>query len=273
MQLRVLPKVARGVIGRLGAPYQPSRTCDKSKQEERRITHCKNLISSLTSRSKRTKGRVLPRLNTKTLLFLNGPRLPWDRFLELQLISFWTARCVLLHAARLSPHLMAWKCAVFFCTLLACPAQLISKGVSVPPELVRSTVFRRLDGGPSGEAKFLTVVVSAPQAPGAVSTRQGRQSNRPGRAGAAGRTASSVLAPIVVHFGKRRGALPSRGGPIAGPRRHAPHRAKGTAPNLLHLLADPTPCPPAPSRDTRHAFPLPGGYRGLVDPLGARVRT
>ena len=61
---------------------------------------------------------------------------------------------------------MVWKCAVFFCTLLACPAQLISKGVSVPPELVRSTVFRRLDGGPSGEAKFLTVVVSAPQAPG-----------------------------------------------------------------------------------------------------------
>lgn len=61
---------------------------------------------------------------------------------------------------------MPWKYAVFFCTLLACPTRLISKDVPVPPERVRSTVFRRLAGGSSGEAKFLTVVVSAPQVPG-----------------------------------------------------------------------------------------------------------
>jgi hypothetical protein len=61
---------------------------------------------------------------------------------------------------------MLWKYAVFFCTLLAWPAQVISKGGAVPPESVRSTVFRLVAGGPSSKAKFLTVVVSAPQVAG-----------------------------------------------------------------------------------------------------------
>jgi len=65
---------------------------------------------------------------------------------------------------------MPWKYAAFFCTLLTCPIQLISKDVPVPPELVRSAVFHRLEGGPSGEAKFLTVIVSTPQIPGLAGT-------------------------------------------------------------------------------------------------------
>ena len=43
MQLRGLAKVAGGLIRRVGAPYQPSRTCDKGKQKKSRTAHGKQL--------------------------------------------------------------------------------------------------------------------------------------------------------------------------------------------------------------------------------------
>lgn len=57
-------------------------------------------------------------------------------------------------------------------TALLCLLAVVSCRISRPlprplelPERVRSTVFRRLESGPGGGAKFLTVVVSSPQVP------------------------------------------------------------------------------------------------------------
>ena len=113
---------------------------------------------------------------------------------------------------------MPWKYGAFFCTLLACPIRLIAKDAPVSPELVRSAVYHRLEGGPSGEIKFLTVIVSTPAntrlggdlraaaslggpPPGPIFVGKSGKPNRPGLADATAWAASSVLARIVVHFG------------------------------------------------------------------------